>query len=70
MMRKETHYRAMSTNHTLFIQTKQSLAKQIFFVLQKISINRYLEPLLNNSIQIEPNKTNLIEPNERASVTN
>ena len=70
----------MTTNYALLILAKQILAntveKQIickpsakkrksdFSALQKNSINRYYEHLVNNLIQTEPNSTNLIKEQE------
>ena len=69
----------LATNYTLLILAKQSLQilwrkghmqaeskkrKSDFPALQKNSIKRYSEHLVNNSIQIEPNNTNLIKGQE------
>ena len=46
------------------MQTECKKRKSDFPAVQKTSINRYYEHLVNNSIQIEPNNTNLIEEQE------
>ena len=46
------------------MQAECKKLKSDFPALQKTSINRYYEHLVNNSIQIEPNNTNLIKEQE------